>query len=101
MYIEIYENLDLVKDTSQNNIWLLNADENTPSNIHYDEVVSDSLYPTVIKLPALFKVILQWVKETTGKAWDWDYKVFVQNRESLKASHSDSYIVPFDKIVEV
>lgn len=56
------------------------------------------LYSLAVKLPALLAVIQKWVKETTGKAWDWDYIVYVKNREELKLTNSNGYVVPYNKI---
>ena len=102
MKIKIYESLELIEDKAQNNIWILDIGRGEiPGNIHYDEVISASFYPTKTKLPAMLGKIAKYVKETTGQEWNWDYTVYVKDRESLRIENTTAYVVPFSKIVEI
>lgn len=102
MKIKIYESLELVKDKTQDNLWILNIEhEELPKNIHYDEVISSSFYPIKTKVPAMLGKIAKYIKETTSQEWNWEYTVYVKNRESLRVEKTDSYVVPFSKIVEI
>lgn len=102
MKIKIYESLDLVKDKKQRDIWVLDIGRGEiPDNIHYDEVISASFYPIRTKLPAMLGKIAKYVKETTGQEWNWDYTVYVKDRESLRIENTTAYVVPFSKIVEI
>lgn len=102
MKIKIYESLDLVKDKKQSNVWVLDIGRGEiPDNIHYDEVISASFYPIRTKLPAMLGKIAKYVKETTGQEWNWDYTVYVKDRESLRIENTTAYVVPFSKIVEI
>lgn len=104
MKIKIYESLELIEDKAQNNIWILDIGRvEIPGNIHYDEVISASFYPIKTKLPAMLGKIAKYVKETTGQEWNWDYTVYVKDRESLKTTGENvsGYIVPYNKIREI
>lgn len=102
MKIKIYESLELIEDKAQNNIWILDIGRGEiPGNIHYDEVISASFYPIKTKLPAMLGKIAKSVKETTGQEWNWDYTVYVKDRESLRIENTTAYVVPFSKIVEI
>lgn len=99
MKVKIYESIDLIKDKTEDNIWVLDiGSEEIPNNIHYDEVISASFYPLSTRLVALFKPILKYIKETTGKEWNWDYTVYVKDKEQLKTTKGNGYVVPFYKI---
>lgn len=99
MKANIYETLDLIKDTTQENIWILDIGRgDIPENIHYDEVISASFYPIRTKVPAMLGKIAKYVKETTGREWNWDYTVYVSNLETLRVEDSFSYVVPLAKI---
>ncbi len=43
-------------------------------------------------------MVQKHVKETTGKPFDWDYMVYVKDKERLKAKYSNGYVVPKEKI---
>lgn len=103
MKIKIYESLDLVKDKKQSNVWILDIGRGEiPDNIHYDEVISASFYPIRTKLPAMLGKIAKYVKEITGQEWDWNYTVYVTDKESLKIENTiASYVVPYEKICTV
>lgn len=102
MKIKIYESLELIEDKAQNNIWILDIGRGEiPGNIHYDEVISASFYPIKTKLPAMLGKIAKYVKEITGQEWNWDYTVYVKDRESLRIENTTAYVVPFSKIVEI
>lgn len=104
MKIKIYESLDLVKDKKQSNVWVLDIGRSEPpESVHYDDVISTSFYPIATKVPALLGKIAKWVKETTGEEWNWDYTVYVKDRESLKTTGENvsGYIVPYNKIREI
>ena len=99
MKINIYESPDLIKDLTQENIWILDLGRgDIPAGVHYDEVVSASFYPTRTKVPAMLGKIARYVKETTGREWNWDYTVYVKELETLRVENSMSYVVPFAKI---
>lgn len=102
MKIKIYESLELIEDKAQNNIWILDIGRGEiPGNIHYDEVISASFYPIKTKLPAMLGKIAKYIKETPGQEWNWDYTVYVKDRESLRIENTTAYVVPFSKIVEI
>lgn len=99
MKINIYESPELVKDTTQENIWILDIGRgDIPENFRYDEVISASFYPIRTKVPAMLGKIARYVKETTGREWNWDYTVYVSKLETLRVEDSFFYVVPLSKI---
>lgn len=102
--VEIYESLELVKDTGRDNIWILDkGNGDVPCNIHYDEVVAQSFEPLQSKVNAILPEIDRWHRDELNKKWDWDYLVFVRSMDSLIVNYAgcDGYVVPLGRIIEM
>lgn len=85
------KNKDILEDKAAE-IWVITNDTNEDS-VNYDEFISQSFEPICNKIPKLFTVIT-----TKHPDWDWNYKVFVRDLESLAFK---SYVVPLEKAEKV
>lgn len=93
MYIFEDEKLYESYDNKDTECWVLSNDSQN-TEVKEDIVISQSFEPLVNKVPKIFMSICD-----EHPNWDWNYKVFVRDKNKLRTM--TSYVCPVEKIIEV